>query len=526
MLLNKLFQGERMLALLQSFKGALLASFVLGVIATLGYAPFNLWPFTTLSLAFMLWTLTIQEKPKMVFFIVFIYFISLNTTNLWWLNFVMQDFGQLPFIVSWLGVLLLSIYLALPYSLLSFLVLKYFSKNIVAYILCFIPVIFLVSDIIVGYLFTGFPWVYLGYSTLGSPFETYAPLLGVRGINLMLVITAASIALAITRRFIFLPIAGVIFAFAIIFMGTSFTKDSEQSQSFTLVQGNIEQSLKWNAEQVVPTITKYMNLSDEYMDKRRNVVVWPESAIPLFIEQADPFIYTIVENAMFTNTHLITGIQHMDKNGHIYNTIANIHGKTTNENYELYKKRHLVPFGEFVPFENLLRPLAKIFNFPMSGFTKGEYIQDNIKIGSINMIPAICYEAIFPELIASLDSKESQGILMVSNDSWFGLTRGPQEHLDIARMRALELQKPMIRATNSGITAYIGKDGKVIDSLPQNIDAILNIDFIGAKGETPFSALGEKITYFLSIIMLLLGILIYKRDFDPKKDALVSMVRP
>ena len=526
MLLNKLFQGERMLALLQSFKGALLASFVLGVIATLGYAPFNIWPFTTLSLAFMLWTLTIQEKPSMIFLIVFVYFVSLNATNLWWLNFVMQDFGQLPFIVSWLGVLLLSTYLALPYSILAFLVFKYFSKNIVAYILCFIPFIFFISDLIVGYLFTGFPWAYLGYSTLGSPFETYAPLLGVRGINLMLVITSASIALAVTRRFIFLPIAGVIFAFAIIFMGTSYTKDSEDSQSFTLVQGNIEQSLKWNAQQVEPTIIKYMNLSDEYMNKRGNVIVWPESAIPLFIEQAEPFMYTIIEHAMFTNTHLITGIQHMDSKGHIYNTIANIHGKSSDENYELYKKRHLVPFGEFVPFEKLLRPLAKIFNFPMSGFTNGDYIQDNIKIGSLNMIPAICYEAIFPELIASLDSKESQGILMVSNDSWFGLTRGPQEHLDIARMRSLELQKPMIRATNSGITAYIGKDGKVIDSLPQNTDAVLNIDFVGAKGQTPHSKFGDLIIYILSLILLTIGIIIYKKDFDPKKNALVSMVRP
>lgn len=526
MFLQRLFNGERMLAILQSKKGAILASFILGLIATLSFAPYNLWPLGVLTLSFALWLVMMQKSALPVFLVIFFYMTGLNAATLSWLNFVMQDFGQMHFVLSWLFELVLASYLALPYALLAYIIYKFLAKNIIAYLLCFLPIGFVAADFVVGYLFTGFPWTYIGYSAINSPFETYAPLIGVRGINLLMVLCAAAIALTITRRYIFLPVAGVIFILGIMFMGTTYTVDSKNSHNFSLVQGNIEQSVKWRPEAVMPTIEKYMNLSEDAFDRRNNVTVWPESAVPVVIESADPFVYTLVERMIFKDSYFITGIQHYNDKKEIFNSIATIDSNTTLENVNLYSKRHLVPFGEFVPYPEIVRKWGKIFNFPMSGFTKGEAIQENIKVKDLELIPAICYEAIFPELIASLDSKDANGILMVSNDSWFGLTRGPLEHLDIARMRSLELQKPMVRVTNSGVTAYIDKMGNVVKSLPQNVAAVLDVEVTGATGVTPYSRFGNTILYILLALCAVFGILIHKKDFDPKNDTMVSMVRP
>ena len=198
------------------------------------------------------------------------------------------------------------------------------------------------------------------------------------------------------------------------------------------------------------------------------------------------------------------------------------------DNLQNYDKRQLVPFGEVVPFEKYTRQLGSIFNFPMSSFTHGAYEQKQMFLEQqgLSLIPALCYESIFPELMLSLHDENTNGIIMISNDSWYGDTRGPQEHLAIAQMRSLEMQKPMIRVTNSGITAYINEKGEVVKRLPSNVDGALQMNFVPTKGMTPYVRFGNIPLYILLVLLIIIGIYLRSQDQDERIAILKEMVRP
>ena len=184
----------------------------------------------------------------------------------------------------------------------------------------------------------------------------------------------------------------------------------------------------------------------------------------LILEESGDLLNDLNTVVNSKSARLITGIQHIDLDTkESFNSMILLGDKDnfSFDNLARYDKKHLVPFGEIVPFEKYLRPLGSIFNFPMSGFSKGQEQQDPFNVFSFNLLPVICYESIFPELIRNADNAEINGIVMVSNDGWFGKTRGPLEHLAIAKIRALELQKPILRSTNNGVTAIIDAQGNI-----------------------------------------------------------------
>ncbi len=499
---------------------------ILGLSASFSFAPYSIWALVIVNLAILIYILHKLENAKRVFVASLCFFASMNTATLSWLNFVMQDFGELPFLLSWLIEILFSLYLASPYALCFALSYKISKNNVVAFVMCLIPLSIVIADFIIGYLFTGFPWMYIGYASLNSPLSSYAPLIGVRGIDLMMALLASAFMLAVTRRYVFFPIVGVIFVISLLFMHYEFTKEHDDKYKFTMVQGNIEQSVKWNANQVVPTVRKYLDLSNNGF-KDGNIIIWPESAIPLYLQGAFDILDIIKMRLNDNNATLITGIQNHDKDTNkSYNSIISLNKDSNLDNLAIYNKRQLVPFGEIVPFESILRPLGSIFNFPMSSFSRGEYIQDPIFIKDLKLIPSICYESIFPELMTSFDKDNINGILMVSNDSWFGLTRGPLEHLEIARMRVLELQKPMLRVTNSGFSVFINKNGEVENAIEQNTADFVDVDFKKVTGSTPYSRFGNIPLYIMCIMLMLFAFISIKKNFDPLNDTLSKMVRP
>ncbi len=504
---------------------------LLGLLASLGFAPYLNWPAALAALSLLFFLISFYDSLKAVLVLTLIFGIAFEASSLWWLNFVMMDFGQMPRLLSYGVTLFFALYLALPYALLSVLC-KKLVKNGVIFNLCALPLSWLIADLIVGVLFTGFPWTYVGYSCITGPFSAFAPLIGVKGINLLLYIAAGAITLTLYRNFIYLPAAGIIVAGGILLMGLSFTVPDAQSHKVTLVQGNIRQAVKWHPDMVMPTLSTYWELSSKALKEGR-VVIYPESAIPLMAQRALPFLNDLNEIAKAHGAYLVTGIQH-STSGRSYNSITVLgdvqkrEGQSTIALSDLYfyDKRHLVPFGEFVPFEDLLRPLGSIFVFPMSSFSKGEAVQEVIKAGSLKLIPAICYESIFPELIKSQDRPDIQGILMLSNDSWFGPTRGPLEHLAIAKMRTLELQKPMLRVTNSGISAYLSHKGEELAVIEVNKAEALDVTFTGYTGQTPYSKYGDYILAALMALLLVLSIRGRNAAPIPAMEAMLRLLRP
>ena len=399
-----------------------------------------------------------------------------------------------------------------------------FFKN--AFLLGFLPAALVLADYIIGVLFTGFPWMYVGYTTVDSPFASFAPLVGVRGISLLFFICAGAIALAIERRYVYLPVAGFIFFVSIIIMGIKYVTPMEPIK-VAGIQGNIEQSIKWDPNHTIPSIKKYMNLTSPELGKN-DVVIWPESAMPVYVQQIVPLLDDLNFLANEQETALLMGIQRVTPDKLSYNSMY-VFGQSKNLfDAQIYDKRHLVPFGEVVPFENLTRQLGSIFNFPMSSFSPGALDQEQIHIEKFDLkfIPALCYESIFPELMLSTYSDETNGIIMISNDSWYGDTRGPIEHLAIARMRSMEMQKPMIRVTNSGITAYIDELGAIVERLPSDEEGVLHMQYVPTSGTTPYAKGGIYIFIVMVLATIALGFMLRRVRQDAVQQQFNDMIRP
>ena len=399
-----------------------------------------------------------------------------------------------------------------------------FFKN--AFLLGFLPAALVLADYIIGVLFTGFPWMYVGYTTVDSPFASFAPLVGVRGISLLFFICAGAIALAIERRYVYLPVAGFIFFVSIIIMGIKYVTPMEPIK-VAGIQGNIEQSIKWDPNHTIPSIKKYMNLTSPELGKN-DVVIWPESAMPVYVQQIVPLLDDLNFLANEQETALLMGIQRVTPDKLSYNSMY-VFGQSKNLfDAQIYDKRHLVPFGEVVPFEKLTRQLGSIFNFPMSSFSPGALDQEQIHIEKFDLkfIPALCYESIFPELMLSMYSDETNGIIMISNDSWYGDTRGPIEHLAIARMRSMEMQKPMIRVTNSGITAYIDELGAIVERLPSDEEGVLHMQYVPTSGTTPYAKGGIYIFIVMVLATIALGFMLRRVRQDAVQQQFNDMIRP
>ena len=204
------------------------------------------------------------------------------------------------------------------------------------------------------------------------------------------------------------------------------------------------------------------------------------------------------KRALDTNTALLTGIPTRNTTTRQYHNSVMALGTASG----IYHKQHLVPFGEYVPFERWLGGTMAFLNLPMSVFSPGPALQQPIRANDVRIGTAICYEIVFPDLVATTANR-SNLLLTVSNDSWFGRSIGPKQHFQMARMRAAENRKPLIRATNDGITALINHHGKVVATTPPFIRSTLTGQLTPYRGQTPFGRWGSNPVLLCSLIMLL-----------------------
>lgn len=517
-----LLDGSNLKALCLSRWGKILCALILGVTATLGYAPFELWPVTVGTLVMLMLLLMGLKTRRAVFVTVLCYFIAMNASSLSWLNFVMEGFGGMSAPVAWFVVLVFSCYLGLHYAFFATLAFRFGGQSRAAFIFFYLPAAFAAADFTVGFLLTGFPWMYFGNIAIRGPFATFLPLIGARGTSLLIVFTAASVAMAASRRYLFLPAAGVIIFVGVLFSGISYTTQGSETR-VAMVQGNIPQEVRFNPMAASQSVAVYWSNTRALLEDHE-LVIWPEAALPFYMNDALSLIRDLDTAAKTSHTTLITGILRLDDHGAMNSILAL--GDTGIDGMQVYDKRKLVPFGEFVPLDALLRPLGKIFNIPLSNFTWPAAPAAPIQSGSLKLIPAICYEAIFPETVAATDSEEAGAILMVSNDAWFGNTRGPLEHFNIARIRAMELQKPMLRATNNGITAIIDAFGKVEEMVPRDAEIVLDGKLTARLGQTPYSKSGPWFTLILMLLLIAGGITAGRIKSDPITESFKDLVRP
>lgn len=435
-----------------------------------------------------------------------------------WVHVSIAEFGGMPLIASLLLMLLLCLYLAIYPALSGYLTAKAsqitnkHAKN-KKLLLVYLPAFWLLTEYLRGIVLTGFPWLSLGYTQIDGPLNALAPLVGEVGITLCLMLICWAIAQLIQQQVIKIAALTMVTCALLTLYAHQQTwiTPTGKNVKTALVQGNIEQSIKWQPDQQWPTMLKYLDLTRVNYDAE--LIVWPESAIPAIetMSTTQEFLDIANKSATLNNAAIVTGIINYNFESREYFNSLIVLGKSQKEDSEgsyfynnrnRYYKNHLLPIGEFVPFGDLLRPLAPFFNLPMSSFTRGDYVQRNLLANDLRILPLICFEIAFPHQLAANFSSESDLLLTVSNDAWFGDSHGPHQHMEIARMRSLEFGRPLLRSTNNGVTAITDHQGNFIGQLPQFEQSVLKVDIPLVEGKTPYSQFGNFPAWLMSLLIV------------------------
>lgn len=490
-----------------------LIALISGVIGVFAFSPFDYWGLAYVSLGGLLFVAK-NAKKSTALFATFLWSMGFFCFGVSWLNVSIHQFGGASLGVSYLLVGLLSAYLALYPMLFTYLVQRFQVQSAVIF-----AAIWTLTEFLRGWVFTGFPWLQFGYTQIDSPFYGIAPIFGVTGMTFFTVWASAVIfnfVFSLSKKqwnlvsvnALLLLVVGGLSAYA---GKVNFVQPKEdKGLTVTLAQGNIEQNLKWDPNYLSQTMEKYGRLIGDNLGKT-DLIILPEVAFPTYENNIQPFFQMLQSMAEKTNTEVMIGTIYRDESvGKLFNSIAVVGNKAMP--YELktpnrYNKHHLVPFGEYVPLESLLRPLGTVFNLPMSAFQSGDFIQKPLSAKNVNFTAAICYEIILGAQLQKNKVADSDFILTISNDAWFGNSIGPWQHLQMAQMRALEFGKPVIRATNTGVTAFINAQGEIVAQAPQFVETVLTHKIAPTEGKTPYAVLGDAPLFILSAVFFLLHFL-------------------
>ena len=491
-------------------------SFLAGLCLLFAYAPFSQWWITLVI--FPLWLYKIQGlSSKPAFTHGFYFGLGWFLSGISWVYVCIDRFGGTPLLVSVLLMLLLAAYLALFPALACYLSTKFSRNNKIK--LYLLPATWLFSEWIRANFLTGFPWLSIGYSQIDGPLAALAPIIGEVGISFFIVLLSVSVVQYFHAQSKKVAIVTIVLLISSLVSSNlqNWGELTGKSIRTALVQGNIKQEVKWQKELQWPTMMKYLTLTKENYDA--DLIIWPESAItgiePLVITQ--DFLELANRSAALNKSTIITGILNYNfESRQSFNSLivlgqqhkTDTQGSYFYNNKNRYYKNHLLPIGEFVPFGDILRPLAPLFNLAQSSFTRGAYQQANIIAQDLHILPLICFEIAFPEQLAANFTETTNMILTVSNDAWFGNSHGPHQHLEIARMRALEFARPVLRTTNNGITAIINHHGKIQQQLPQFEELVLKDQVALVTGKTPYQTIAPHITW-LMIVPYLISLLIF-----------------
>lgn len=474
-----------------------------GLLMPLALAPLTWWPIAFLAIG-VLADLLKNQSPIRAAKIAFLFGFGLWLHGGSWLVVSMYHFGGTSLPLALALLTFVAALMALLFIPIGWLYAR-FKLDHLAWLT--LPALLVIGEWLRSWVLTGFPWLMTGYGFIDTPLAGWAPLFGVYGVSLAAGMTGIALFHIIRdgkKAYLPLLALGILWIGGGLLSPIAWTQiDREQALSVSLVQGNIPQESKWALEWRDKTVKIYRDLSAQ--EWGRDLVLWPEAAIPMFAHEAQDVLAEIENDALKQGSAFVTGVPFATWNKArtgilFYNSIA-----AMGDGLGLYHKQQLVPIGEYIPMEEWLRGAIPFFNLPMSSFTWGPSNQPPLLVKTQPMAPFICYEIAYPSLVQRL-SKSASILTTISNDGWFGRSIGPDQHFEMVRMRAKETGRYILRGTNNGITAIINDQGKVVSQAPRFVPAVLRGEVYPAQGFTPWQRMGVQPILWLCALLLALGL--------------------
>ena len=460
-----------------------------GALVTLSLAPFDIWPTGILSCALLAWLLSTCE-PRPALWRGWLYGLGMFGSGASWVYVSIHVHGYAPVPLALTLTALFCGGLAIFHGLFGWLYVR-FVRPLPGGMLIGFALLWVLLEWLRSWVLTGFPWLLLGYAHVDTWIAGWAPIVGVFGLSFVCALSGSCLFLAWRGR---QPVAIATYGVIVltIWGGGGVLKPiqwvvraSEQPLTTAIYQPNVPQEHKWDRKYYYP-ILKQLDVGTTPL-LGNQILVWPEAAVPNYYQNARGFLDPIAAQAEMTGTTLITGIPHRSDNSQGYHNSIVALGAGSG----VYHKQRLVPFGEYVPLESVLRGLIAFFDLPMSAFSPGPADQAPLQAGAYRVAPYICYEIIYPDLVAST-ARDADLMITISNDSWFGRSIGPLQHLQMARMRALENGRYLIRGTNNGVSAIIDHRGQIVQATDQFVETSLVGEVETMLGNTPFGSFGSR----------------------------------
>jgi apolipoprotein N-acyltransferase len=515
-----------------------------GILFTLSFAPFDYSSLALIALAilFASWR---NVSAKRAALRGYLFGLGAFGSGVSWVYISMHDFGGASALGSSLLTGLFAGFWALFPALSGYLSVKMIPLNKGVVRIIGAPVVWILIEYFRGYwVLNGFPWLHIAYSQLETPLAGYIAIVGVYGTGFILALTASvavEIVCATAWAAILLPsiydvnarpalrvmqavehcggelvrperlkpplqlimVLAALWGTGGLLKNVTWTHEIGQPIRMSMIQGNISQDQKWRPENRTNILTKYKKITEEHWDSQ--VVIWPETAIPAYLDQVqETFLTPLGNDAKLHNTDLIVSVPVHDNANQKYNAVITI-GKDEG----IYHKTHLLPFGEYLPLQPLSGFVLNMINIRLGNFTAGAFSQPLLKAGGYPFITLICYEDVFGDLsIRGLP--DAAYLVNVTNDGWFGNSIEPHQHMQMARMRAIETGRFLLRATNTGMTGIVSPQGEIVSQAPLFQETALTGTITPMGGMTPYAKWGDKPVIGIMVI-LLLCVMFYRR---------------
>ncbi|HEY7760504.1 MAG TPA: apolipoprotein N-acyltransferase [Burkholderiales bacterium] len=500
--------ARRARSALSARAGALLLSLLLGAASVLGFAPFYYWPVPIAALAGLAWLIQHAATPRRAALLGLAFGLGYFVTGVSWVFVSMHRYGGMSVPLASFATLFFCTYLALFPAAAAWIARRARSDG--GRLALVFPAAWALAEWVRGWMFTGFPWLAVGYAqSPAGPLSGFAPIVGAYGVSLLSALSAGLLVWWSPWRPLRRPGAGIWVAFlhpaaailagvwltALALKPVAWTAPEGAPVSVSLVQGNIEQEMKWRPERAQASLDTYLQLT---LSSDSRLILLPETALPLLsVDVPVAYLDMLKTHAQRQGGDILLGVPEYvpagaeresggapgapDGEARYYNSVMSYGASPT----QVYRKHHLVPFGDYFPRWFFVTWVMSALDIPMSSFSRGDARQQPLAVAGQRVAANICYEDVFgEEIIGQLPA--ATVLANFTNDAWWGDSAASEQHLQMSQMRAQEAGRYMLRATNTGVTAIIDQRGRVLESAPEFAVAVVRGSVQGFSGSTPY----------------------------------------